>query len=97
MPVMPIVVTVALGVTWPGGTVSIDGPLAGGVTGGVYPYTVMLAVALLPDESSAQYIFQGIVLIAIDFAIAMGFAQGIYKGLNAIPTILGGGGPFWND
>ncbi len=60
-------------------------------------------LVLLPNQVNnytaqvAQYVFEGIVLIALDFAITMGFAQGLYKGLNAIPGILGGGQAFWSD
>jgi hypothetical protein len=71
--------------------------------GGWGSYIKDLAEGLvdLPDQvnsysvSVAQYVFEGIVLIALDFAITMGFAQGLYKGLNAIPSVLGSSGSFW--
>ncbi len=39
----------------------------------------------------AQYLFEGIVLVALDMAITIGFALGLTKGLNSISNILGGG------
>ncbi len=73
--------------------------------GGFWSYAIntIFSFLTLPQQLNdstaevAQYLFEGIVLIAIDFAITMGFAQGLYKGLNSIPNILGGGGPFWSD
>ena len=84
---------------------SLFGQIGASSSGGFWNYALNMLESMvrLPYQVSAyatvvaQYIFQGIVLIAIDFAIAMGLAQGLYKGLNAIPTILGGGGPFWSD
>ncbi len=43
----------------------------------------------------AQYLFQGIVLIALDVAIVLGFAMGLAKGLNAVSNIAASG-PFWS-
>ncbi len=81
------------------GTIGASG--SGGY--GNYITNLVEGLVLLPNQVNkysvevAQYLFEGIVLIAIDFAITMGFAQGLYKGLNAIPSVLGGGGPFWGD
>ena len=44
----------------------------------------------------AEYMFECIVLIALDIAITIGFAQGLTKALNAAPNILGAG-PFWGN
>lgn len=43
---------------------------------------------------TAQYLFQGIFLIAIDVAITVGFAVGLNRGLNSIGQLLAVG-PFW--
>ncbi len=43
---------------------------------------------------AAQYLFQGIFLIALDAAITVGFAVGLNKGLNMIGQLLAVG-PFW--
>ncbi len=43
----------------------------------------------------AQYLFQGIVLMALDVAITLGFAMGLAKGLNSLSTI-SAAGPFWS-
>jgi hypothetical protein len=70
---------------------------------GSYIMNLIEGLILLPNQVNnmtaevAQYVFEGIVLIAIDFAITMGFAQGLYKGLNAIPSIMGNSGPFWGS
>ncbi len=71
---------------------------AGGASG-AFKSTLMGIVALPQQVSNitnsvAQYLFQGIVLIALDFVITMGFAQGLNKGLNAIPSLFGAGS-FW--
>ncbi len=42
----------------------------------------------------AQYLFEGVVLIALDFAITIGFAMGLTKGLNSLASLISGG-PFW--
>ncbi len=42
----------------------------------------------------AEYLFECVVLVALDFAITMGFAQSLYKGLNSISGVLGAGS-FW--
>ena len=44
--------------------------------------------------SVAEYLFQGIVLLGLDFAITLGFVQGLAGGLGAISRIMGIG-PFW--
>ncbi len=44
----------------------------------------------------AEYMFESIVLVALDIAITIGFAQGLTKALNAAPNILGAG-PFWGN
>ncbi len=44
--------------------------------------------------STAQYLFQGIVLLALDVAITVGFASGLSKGLDSMSRIVGAG-PFW--
>lgn len=41
----------------------------------------------------SQYLFQGIILFALDIAIVVGFAQGLSRGLNSVSRILGTG-PF---
>lgn len=46
-------------------------------------------------NETAQYLFEGIVLIALDMAITIGFAQGLTKGLNSVSGIMGLG-PFWS-
>ncbi len=43
---------------------------------------------------AAQYLFQGIFLIALDVSITVGFAVGLNKGLNMIGQLLAVG-PFW--
>lgn len=42
----------------------------------------------------SQYLFQGIVLMALDMAITVGFAIGLTKGLNAVSHMMGSG-PFF--
>lgn len=44
----------------------------------------------------AEYMFESIVLIALDLAITIGFAQGLTKGLGSISTLIGTG-PFWGN
>ncbi len=46
--------------------------------------------------STAEYAFEGIVLIGIDLAITLAFAQGLTKGLNSTGKIIGAG-PFWGN
>ena len=46
-------------------------------------------------DGVSEYLFEGIVLLAIDTAIVMGFAQGLAKGLGAISNIVGAG-PVWS-
>ena len=43
---------------------------------------------------TSQYLFQGIVLMALDIAITVGFAQGFAKGLNSVSQLVGTG-QFW--
>ena len=45
---------------------------------------------------TAEYAFEGIVLIGIDLAITLAFAQGLTKGLNSAGKIIGSG-PFWGN
>ncbi len=45
-------------------------------------------------QQTAQYLFQGIFLIGLDFAITVGFAMGLSKGLNSVGRMIGVG-PFW--
>ena len=42
----------------------------------------------------AEYLFQGIILIALDMAITIGFAQGLAKGLGSLSNMMNIG-PFW--
>ena len=44
----------------------------------------------------AAFMFESIVLIALDIAITIGFAQGIAKGLDAFPRVIGVS-PFWGN
>lgn len=44
--------------------------------------------------SVAEYLFQGIVLLGLDFAITLGFVQGLAGGLSSVSRIMGIG-PFW--
>ncbi len=44
----------------------------------------------------ANYVFQSIVLMALDIAITVGFAQGFSKGISAFSGALGAG-PFWGN
>jgi hypothetical protein len=47
-------------------------------------------------QQTAQYLFEGIFLIGLDFAITVSFAMGLSKGLNSIGRMLGVG-PFWGN
>ncbi len=42
----------------------------------------------------AEYMFEGVVLLALDFAVTLGFAVGLAKGLNAISGLISSG-PVW--
>lgn len=42
----------------------------------------------------AEYLFEGVVLVALDFAITIGFAIGLTKGLNSLANLISAG-PFW--
>lgn len=42
----------------------------------------------------AEYLFEGILLVALDFAITIGFAIGLTKGLNSLANLITTG-PFW--
>ncbi len=44
----------------------------------------------------AQFMFQAIVLMALDIAITIGFAQGLSKGLSSLSGAIGAG-PFWGN
>ena len=48
--------------------------------------------SFVPDVGA--YFFEGIVLIALDLAMTVGFAIGFTKGLNSLSSIMGVG-PFW--
>ncbi len=45
---------------------------------------------------TAEYMFEAVVLIGLDLAITLAFAQGLTKGLNAVSRIIGVG-PFWGN
>jgi hypothetical protein len=45
---------------------------------------------------TAEYIFEGIVLIGLDLAITVGFAMGLTKGLNSVGRFMAVG-PFWGN
>ena len=47
-------------------------------------------------QEVSQYLFEGIVLIGIDMAITIGFAQGLSKGFGSVSRIIGSG-PFWGN
>ncbi len=80
--------------TFLGGVLSGSGGIFSFILSGLkslysLPYTIdMYGVAV------AWYLFEGIVLVALDLAITIGFAQGLTKGLGAISGIVGAG-PFW--
>lgn len=44
---------------------------------------------------TAEYVFEGVVLIGLDLAITLAFAQGLTKGLNSVGKMVGVG-PFWS-
>ena len=54
------------------------------------------SVIILYAAKTAQYVFEGIVLIGIDMAIVLAFAQGLTKGLNSAGKMIGTG-PFWGN
>lgn len=72
----------------------------GGISGAIgYMLNTLYGLPQLLIQMSlgvAQYIFQGIVLIGIDLAITLAFAQGLTKGLNSVGKIIGVG-PFWGN
>ncbi len=47
------------------------------------------------SDQVAQYILQGIVFMALDLAITIGFAVGLAKSFNAVSEIMGEGGSVW--
>ncbi len=48
------------------------------------------------SQQTAQYIFEGIVLMGLDLAITLAFAQGLTKALGSASRIVGVG-PFWGN
>ncbi len=52
------------------------------------------SIALTYSSTIADYAFEGIVLIGIDFLVTLGFISGLTKGLNAISGIISSG-PIW--
>lgn len=53
-------------------------------------------VIIAYSQEVSQYLFEGIVLIGIDMAITIGFAQGLSKGFGSVSRIIGTG-PFWGN
>jgi hypothetical protein len=60
-------------------------------------FSILDAPASVDNYSNqvAQYLFQGIVLMALDLAITIGFAMGIAKSFNAVSEFMGDTGSFW--
>ena len=62
---------------------------------------MLFAAAALPNvmnnytEETAQFVFQGIFLIALDIAITVGFSVGFFKGLETVGQIMAVG-PVWS-
>ncbi len=71
--------------------------LSSGAAPGFSSLTLIInapSIALSYGDIIAQYIFLGIVLIAIDFGITMGFVAGLARGLNAVSGLMETG-PLW--
>ncbi len=90
-----------------GSTVSIDGLFFGGAisgNGGLGQEFINLmgAIAEIPAQVNgygieiSEYMFSSLVLIALDIAITIGFAQGLARGLGSISGAIGVG-PFWGN
>lgn len=89
------------------GTLGINIPfsyLGGGLTGlggfgnsfssGVAAMYALPNIIFQYGYLTAEYIFEGILLMGLALLITVAFAQGISKGLGAIPRIIGSG-PIW--
>ena len=64
--------------------------------------SIINALAGIPGQTDnygvevAEYMFTSIVLIALDVAITLGFAQGLARGLGSISGAMNVG-PFWGS
>ncbi len=82
--------------TFLSGTVAHQGGVFGAISNIVEASFGLPYVIINISVQVAQYAFEGIVLIGIDMAITLGFAQGLTKGLNSVGKITGAG-PFWGN
>jgi len=85
-----------LPVSFLGSGLSAGGGILSGLTSAVNLVIFLPQVIIGLGLKTAEYVFEGIVLIGIDMAIVLGFAQGLTKGLNSAGRIIGVG-PFWGN
>ena len=78
------------------GGIPLAGPLLNGLVNITENLFILPSTILGFATQTAQYLFQGIFLIGLDFAITVGFAMGLSKGLNSAGRMLGVG-PFWGN
>ncbi len=79
-----------------GGTISGSGGVISLLTGMLKNLFELPLVIVQYGYVIAEYMFESIVLMALDIAVTIGFAQGLSKGLGAVSGALGSG-PFWGN
>lgn len=79
-----------------GGGIGGQGGLLSAVANGFSTLVRLPAVIVTFGESLATYLFESIVLIALDLAITVGFAQGLVKALASISRLVSTG-PVWGS